>query len=248
MIVNTDIQGWEVIYQQSHALLAMKLASQWRLDQRPAPWLETLAAILEHDDGQADWQHDTYLNNAGAPLDFAFQPISMTQMQRVTELMQYKSRWIALMVSMHMSFLYEKNRGSNQEVDDFLNQQQANQEKWRKALKINKTKTQQAYALVQFCDRFSLILCRQELPMDERALEITKGPDGRRYEVTQRADKTLQVEPWPFETNDFTVTVEATYLQQLHFNSDKELLKALRDSPVKEKTWRLLKSKGAASL
>jgi hypothetical protein len=241
MIVNTDKKGWEIIYQQAHALLAVQIASHWRKDQRPARWLETLIAIVEHDDGQADWQRDTYLNDAGAPMDFSFQSVSMTQMKRVTELTRYKGRWVALLVSMHMTYLYESKRGSNQELDAFLDGQTENQRKWRKELKVSIKEAQWAYALVQFCDRFSLILCRQELPMGERALEITKGPNGKRYEVTQRADETLKVEPWPFEETDFEVKVEATYLSQLQFQNDQELLKVLRESPVKEKSWRMVK-------
>lgn len=241
MIVNTDIKGWEVIYQQAHALLAVQIASHWRKDQRPPRWIETLIAIVEHDDGQADWQRDTYLNEAGAPMDFSFQPLSMVQMKRVTELMRYKGRWVAMLVSMHMSYLYESKRGSSRELNEFLDAQLENQRRWRKEMKVGVKEARWAYDLVQFCDRFSLILCRQELPEDERALEITKGPDGKRYEVTQRADQTLKVAPWPFEHPDFSVTVEATYLSQLRFASDQELLTALRQAPVREKIWRLVK-------
>ncbi|MBC7919931.1 MAG: DUF3891 family protein [Ferruginibacter sp.] len=241
MIVNTDKKGWEIIYQQAHALLAAQLASHWRADQRPARWVDTLIAIVEHDDGQADWQRATYLNDAGAPQDFTSQTFTLTQLKRVTELTQYKGRWVALLVSMHLTFLYEARRGSNRELAEFLDHQLENQRKWRKELRVNQPKAQRAYALMQFCDRFSLILCRQELPTGERALEITRGPDGRRYEVTQRADQTLNVEPWPFEEADFTVTVEATYLNQLHFESDQQLLRTLRESVIREKTWRLVK-------
>ena len=241
MIVNTDKKGWEVIYQQAHALLAAQLASHWRADQRPARWVDTLIAIVEHDDGQADWQRATYLNDAGAPQDFTFQTFTLTQLKRVTELTQYKGRWVALLVSMHMTTLYEARRGSNQETDEFLDRQLENQQKWRKELKVNQKAAQQAYALMEFCDWFSLILCRRELPMGGRAVEIAKGPDGRRYEVSQRADQTLKVEPWPFEETEFTVVVEATYLRQLRFENDQELLRILRESPIQEKVWRLVK-------
>lgn len=239
MIVNTDKKGWEVIYQNAHALLAVQIASCWRQDQRPTRWIETLVAIAEHDDGQADWNATRYLNDLGVPLDFAQQEFSMIQLRRVTHLSQYKGRWIALMVSMHMSFLYEERRGQNQEIDAFLDEQVMNQKKWRRELKVKKEEGEKAYALMQFCDRFSLILCRQELPEMERALEISKGPDGRRYYVTQRADASLAVEPWPFEQKEFSISVEATYLTHLAFENDAQLLQALKESSIESKTWLL---------
>ncbi len=94
---------------------------------------------------------------------------------------------------------------------------------------------------MQWCDRLSLILCRQELPEAERALEISNGPDGNRYDVRQLANGTIQVLPWPFGSNYFTVTVEASYLQQLQFQSEDELATALRQAPICLKSWKLLK-------
>ncbi|MBC8171619.1 MAG: DUF3891 family protein [Anaerolineae bacterium] len=37
--------------------------------------------------------------------------------------------------------------------------------------------------MFQWADRLSLILCRRELPEADRALEISAGPDGIRYNV-----------------------------------------------------------------
>ena len=158
MIVNTDPKGWEVIHQRAHGLLAMQIASMWRRDQRPSRWVETLLAIAEHDDGQEDWTGTNHINEAGAPLDFIHKPFNMVQLKRVTELSQHKGRWTALLISMHMSFLYESMRGKGKELDTFLDQQKEQQEQWRKALKITLQEVKSAYALMQWCDRFSLIL------------------------------------------------------------------------------------------
>ena len=47
-------------------------------------------------------------------------------------------------------------------------------------LKVKAAEVQYAYDLMQWCDQFSLILCLDDLPAGQRALEISKGPDGRR--------------------------------------------------------------------
>jgi hypothetical protein len=94
---------------------------------------------------------------------------------------------------------------------------------------------------MQWCDRFSLILCRNELPEGERFLEVSTGPDGTDYTVTQRADDTLSVQPWPFEQERFELSVEASYLEQLSFKNDQELLEALKNSTIKDKVWVLRK-------
>jgi hypothetical protein len=241
MIVNTDPKGWEVIHQRAHGLLAMKIASMWHHNQRPGRWMETLLATAEHDDGQEDWSGTNHLNKSGAPLDFMHKPFNMVQLKRVTELSQHKGRWIALIISMHMSFLYESMRGKSKELDEFLDQQRQHQEKWRKDLKVSLQEVKGAYALMQWCDRFSLILCRNELPDGERFLEISTGPDGTRYDVKKRADGTVMVKPWPFEQEQFELSIEASYLSQLSFQSDPELLEALKESNIQEKKWVLLK-------
>jgi hypothetical protein len=165
----------------------------------------------------------------------------MVQLKRVTELSQHKGRWIALLISMHMSFLYESMRGKSKELDEFLDTQKQHQEQWRRALKISLQEVKSAYALMQWCDRFSLILCRNELPAGERFLEISTGPDDVRYEVKQRADNTLLVQPWPFEQEKFELSVEASYLTQLSFKNDQELLESIKNSNIQEKIWILCK-------
>jgi hypothetical protein len=237
MIVNTDPNGWEVIHQRAHGLLAMKAASRWRKDQRPARWIETLLATAEHDDGQEDWAASNHLNEAGAPLDFMHKPFSMVQLRRITELSQHKGRWVALLISMHMSCLYESMRGKTQELDKFLDEQEMHQNQWRKALKVSRQEAKSAYALMEWCDRFSLILCRNELPDGERWVEVSAGPDGTRYEVMQQADGTVIVKPWPFEEDRFELSVEASYLTRLSFKNDEALLDALKNSTIKDKSW-----------
>jgi hypothetical protein len=241
MIVNYTPQGWEIINQRAHGLLAMQLASHWQVSQRPERWMETLLAIAQHDDDQEDWQGRNHLNENGTPLHFATKKFSLIQIRRVTEMAQHKSRWIALLISKHMSFLYEPMRGENKELDVFLDQQIENQKQWSKALKVKSEAVQYAYDLLQWCDQFSLILAQNELPTGERALEISKGPDQQTYFVRQLSQGELTVDPWPFEEDAFTVHVESVCVTQLQFDNDEQLLKAMRQTPVETKVWQFTK-------
>ena len=241
MIVNPVPEGWEIIYQQAHALLAAQIAFYWREAERPERWVDTLAAIAQHDDGQKFWAGKVGLTPAGAPANFTMLPFSLAQATQVLDEARYQGRWRSLLTSMHLSFLYEELRGQDSKTTAFLDEQLENQAAWRKALKTTKKQAQQAYDLMQWCDRFSLILCRSQLPEMERTLEISKGPDGVQYQVTQQKDGLIKVSPWPFEPTSFELSVEASYLNQLQFTNETELSEALRKAPVKLKSLQISK-------
>jgi hypothetical protein len=241
MIVNPTQAGWEVIYQSAHALLAAQIGAYWRVDQRPARWIETLVALAQHDDEARDWTGRNHLTDSGAPLDFALSKrSSLLQPAKVTQELQYKSQWSALLISMHMVFLYGAMQQESPEFAAFLEAQRDQQKRWRTALKITKKEAVAAYVLFQCCDRLSLILCRRELPDGERALEVGAGPDGTRYEVIQQAS-IVTVRPWPFEDAAFTFSVECRQLTQLCFTDDVELEAALQRTPVTDLNWRFEK-------
>lgn len=241
MIVNQHENGWEVIYHRAHALLAAQLAGHWRKKDSPLRLYETLAAISHHDDLEREWEGNQ-LTPAGAPLDFTLD--KKTDLKKLRELAtnaQYRGRWVAMLISMHISFLNEGKRGESPELDSFLDEQLAHQEQWRRELKIKKKDAEDAYAFMQMFDRLSLILCNRNLPVGERALEIAKGPQGKRYDVVQMKDERVTVNPWPFEEEEFTVNVEACYLNQVKFEDDAELTEALKVAPIEVLEWTFVK-------
>ncbi|BAY41199.1 hypothetical protein NIES2111_55910 [Nostoc sp. NIES-2111] len=250
MIVNATSTGWEVIYHRAHALLAAQLAGQWKRKNSPPRIYETLAAISHHDDLEKEWEEDN-LTEAGAPKDFLMTNDTLTRdsskesFQKLADLAKnarYRGRWVAMLISMHISRLNEYKRGQSPAFDKFLDEQLENQKHYREELGIEKDDADAAYAFMQWCDRLSLILCQKELPADERFLEISKGPDGKRYDIMQRSDNLVTVEPWPFEDEKFTVNVEACDLHQVKFKSNAELTKALQTAPIKVLEWTFIKS------
>ncbi len=246
MIVNATQNGWEIIYHRAHALLAAQLAGQWRRKDTPVRLYETIAAISHHDDLEKEWEEDN-LTEAGAPKDFTLMTNSDAQesIQKNANLAKdalYRGRWVALLISMHISRLNEPSRGQFPELDQLLDEQLQNQQRWRKELGIEKEEVDAAYAFMQWCDRLSLILCQHELPADERFLEISNGPDGQRYDIMQRSDKLVVVKPWPFQEEKFTVNIEACELSQVKFESNAELTQALQQAPIKALEWTFVKS------
>jgi hypothetical protein len=243
MIVHQIPTGWQIIYHRSHALLAAEIAYQWDADKQPARIADTITAIAQHDDLEREWEGD-HIGPSGAPLDFTLdtKPLNFVEpWRKLVDGALYRGRWVALLTSLHVSFLTEPVRGEDKTLDAFLDEQQRKQEAWRKQLGISKPKTDQAYAFLQWCDRLSLILCQQELPDRERWLEISPGPDGVRYDILQRADETVVVEPWPFRRDHFEVSVDAYHLQQLSFKSNDEFAQALQATPATLLRWTFAK-------
>lgn len=237
MIVNQTDAGWQIIHQQAHGLLAVQAAIHWQPSQRPGHWIETLIALTEHDDGQEPWEERNHLTTAGAPLPFQIPEYSVEQCQNMIEIGLQKSRWNALMLSMHTSFLYDQKRGTDPELDKFLDQQTDNQAKWRKQYGATKADAAYAYAFVQWCDALSLVLCLDQVPPEGRRLEVSKGPDDLAYFIFQRPDSSLGLDPWPFDVVEFPVHVETFQLPQLVFQNDNELYNAIQDAPVVLKEW-----------
>lgn len=241
MIVNLQDEGWEIIYHRAHALLAAQIAGQWNQKDSPQRLVETIAAISDHDDLEKEWEGDE-LTAAGAPMDFTLnKETPINKLQKLVEGALYRSRWVAMLTSMHVCFLNQGKQGSSKELDNFLNEQRKLQKQWQKELNISKEEAESAYRFMEWCDRLSLILCQGQLPVDERALEITTGPDGKRHDVIQLNNGFVTVTPWPFANEKFMVRVEASSLSQIKFEDNKALTEALKNAPRKTLEWTFVK-------
>ncbi|KAM3111236.1 DUF3891 family protein [Phormidesmis sp. 146-33] len=247
VIVNPAKDGWDVIYHRAHALLAAQLGGQWRRKDAPPRLYETIAAVSHHDDLEREWQ-ENIITKAGAPMDFTQneEGPDYKLLRKHMEGALYRGRWVALLNSMHQSRLLEGFRGESEEGDQFLDEQIENQTRWREELGISKDEAASAYDFMQWCDRLSLILCQQELPEDERALEISKGPDGQRYDIKQAANGLVTVMPWCFEDDRFTVNVEFSHLSQIKYDDDASLTQALKQAPRDLLEWTFVKDLEAA--
>lgn len=238
MIVNAVEEGWEIIFQRAHGLLAAKIAYHLDKSLRPdeAYWIDTLSAIAEHDDGQQKWTKRNHVTEAGAPLDFSFHDPDLEQAETVVADGSYKSQWIALLTSMHTYHLYEPFAGKNKGVSAFLKKQDEYQKKLRRLIGINIEEAEAAYTFMRWCDEFSLILCKNQIPPQGRKLETGSLPAGKPRFISAEED-VFTVTPWCFEHDKFELFTEATYLPELSFKDDEDLLQTIRSTKPRRKLW-----------
>lgn len=237
MIVKSIPVGWEVIYQRAHGLLAAELGFYWKIADRPPYFMQTLLAIAEHDDGVPESKSPENLTEAGAPKHFQLLGRSAQQYRSVMEISTAKSRWNALMTSMHMTFLYEDKKYDDREIEEFIKEQHQYQKQLIKELKISQEEAEKAYRFVEWCDALSLLLCMDKIQPEQRRMDISTGPDGTMYQIWQDEKERLRVEPWPFEPDTFTVEVEYRELHQLQFKNTDELDESLGQADIKARKW-----------
>jgi hypothetical protein len=95
MIVNYSPTGWEIITQRSHGLLAAQICAQWRSDDQPERWVETLIATAEHDDVYNEFENENLLNENGGPVHFEATGFEKDYCQRLMGMAETKSAYIA---------------------------------------------------------------------------------------------------------------------------------------------------------
>jgi hypothetical protein len=238
MIVNYTNKGWEVITQRAHGLLAAQIAMHWAAKERPRRWTETLLAIAEHDDARTELESDQLLTPQGGPLNFDMQLFDPEHCRLMYNNSLSKSRYIALLTSMHMVFLFKKEADSNPLVKPFLKEQEKLQKQWLRELSIEADEARSIYCLLEWCDAFSLLLCRHEIQPEERTIEISNGPDGNSYHLIAKGNQ-LTVTPWPFEEDAFELRLEKRIIPQLQFKSNEEFKKLFLAAEIEEKCWEL---------
>ncbi len=233
MIVRTIEKGWEIIFHSAHALLAQELASRLTRPELPF-WAQTGAAITMHDDQKLPFEAGAthYLTAAGAPRDF-----TLTSMRDGTRLLEAKRqinearrkhRWIGLLVSLHVDFLY-RDESTATGMQAFLDCEQQRRNSVLSRLEIEEQALQDSYQIMRWCDRCSLILCGNDIPAMQRKLEITEFPGLGRTELWQDKDNLIRVDPWPLANDSVKVSVEHRVLNTLSHTDDAHLWQSLMD-------------------
>ncbi len=237
MVVNYGEAGWQIITQRAHGLLAAQLAMHWNKKQRPERWTETVLAIAEHDDAEVELDGENLLTMNGTPLNFDMKSFELEHCQKLSALALTKSRYVSLLTSMHIDFLYRKDAHKINGAAHFLKQQSKYRAQLRKELAIKKSTAEEIYCLMEWFDACSLLLCQQKIPPEKRMVEISHGPDGIKYMLFQPDKKSLSVSPWPFEQNRFTVNFESRTLTEPKFPDSAAFRKAFIATKVKETSW-----------
>jgi len=227
MIVNYTEDGWQIITQRSHGLLAGQLCAHWQTNTRPKRWMETLIATAEHDDVFNEFDNADLLDGNGAPLNFKDTRFEAEMAQRLIDMATTKSAYIALLISKHIQFVH----GGDPKAANFIKKLHSLEKKWRSIAGTTAPEVSQSYDLLEFCDAFSLLLCQGMIQPESRRIQISIGPDQRRYDMYLK-DERLVVTPWPFETNSFQVNYETRILKQLSFKNTNEFKSMIKKAEV----------------
>ncbi|TSJ36357.1 DUF3891 family protein [Mucilaginibacter corticis] len=247
MIVSYTENGWEVITQRAHGLLAAQFAQQWKSSFRHKRWTELLVAIADHDDAQVELERDNLLTPLGGPVDFKMKTFEERHCTQTMDFALSKSRYIALLCSMHLDFVYGAQCQHNSKALRFLQGQKIAQKGWRKELGLSREEAEKDYRLLEWCDALSLLLCQHENQPEARVIEISNGPEDKAYHLVELAADTLTVRPWPFERKHFRIYFEVRLIPQLTFADAAEFWAAFRKAEVTERGWILKKDGHAAA-
>lgn len=244
MIVTTSIRGLHIIFQEAHGLLAGKIAIEIATEFRPINWFETLIAVCEHDDRQLGFQQKNYFSEIGVPLDFTEEKENINdilkRMQRILNSAEKKSLWIKLLISYHLEFIYSHLKKTSKRIDRFFKNEEMDRRDLLKLFNISDEKARDYYEFLRFCDRLSLILCKEEAPDDDRLLEINTSINGETYFIKKTENNDLTIIPWIFKSSKFELMIEQRILKETQFNSASKFESALLNSEMEFKKWTLV--------
>ena len=246
MIVNKSILGLHIIFHEAHGLLAGKIANEINEKYRPIHWFETLIAVCEHDDRQLNFAEKNYLSDIGVPLDFTEEQFSvhdiMSRMERVLKSSENKSLWIKLLISYHLEFIYSDMREKSKRISSLFAKQVLVRKDILEDFKISDAKARTYYEFLRFCDRLSLILCKDETPERGRMLEINTSIDGKTYFIKKTEKEELIISPWIFSADEFELSIEERVLRETQFTSNLQLESVLMSAKPNLKKWKIMKS------
>ena len=247
MIVTYKEDGWDVITQRAHGILAAQIGYHWKAKEQPARWCETVLAIAEHDDAEVELSGEKLLTATGGPLDYSMKTFDLAHCRMLSMLTMTKSSYISLLTSLHMDFLYAKDATSDPKAKAFLKEQKLYRSVLARRLKIHEADYKKLYSILEWCDALSLLLCKGLVQPEKRIIEISTGPDERVYHLQQISEGMLTIEPWPFDTKSLELYVEKRSIPKLSFASALEFRDEFKKADTTEMRWYLQQKSPKAS-
>jgi hypothetical protein len=229
MIVNKMAAGgWEIIFQRHHALLAARLLSHLQSALIPDSVDHTamLTAIAEHDDGQRDWQEGAFINDDGEPMDFTQYDYDLKHARKAVTEASYKSRYITLIISRHITELYSHAPNASDELKNYLSQQKIKQKSMLSMLKLSPAEFDRHYQLLRWCDELSLALCNNRSSYQLPALEV----NGAKYQLSKK--NVFHLQPWPFREDRLSLPIEMYRLSKEKFADNQDLFNELKQTTI----------------
>jgi hypothetical protein len=249
MILHPYADGLVAIPQSAHAFLAFQVAEHWgnRLTPRPSPRAEVLAAVLLHDAGWDGREEPPRLDVDGRPLAFDTFPSEerVALWNSAVERASLRGRYVAYLVSHHVSTLAAFN--PERIHREFLAQQEGLRARLRDGLV---TDARYAGALATGPDEVNRAVVRLG---DAIAVHLASGREGAvRFPglprrggsshlcLTQVAERTYRLRPWPLVGRRLAVTTEGRLLPARRFPDEASLGRAWQEAATVRLTWTLL--------
>ena len=148
MIVNYTPEGWEIITQRAHGLLAAQIASHWKFTYPPNRRLDTILAIAEHDDTGIEFDQQHLLTPAGGPVHYAMRGFDPGHCRQLMLASRAKSRYFTLLNAMHLIFLYGKLKTPDAKA--FIRETRQLITRLRRDLGVTADQASTTYALMQW--------------------------------------------------------------------------------------------------
>jgi hypothetical protein len=238
------------ITQPHHAWISGQLARMWGNEQfgEVSPHQEVCLAAEQHDIGWLIWEQTPTLNpQTGYPHSFS-ELATKNHVKNWSKARNFAlplGRYVALLVSLHGTRLYERFRGwenypeTKELVQNFLNGEYAFQQEL--ISKLQKDSYHAPYAtpevikrnqkLVAVWDALSLIICHgftgekivENVPTANGEITLTlKNKENHPLEIS--------VSPWPFRESQVNLVFEGRLLQQ-KFTDETVMQEALIQAP-----------------
>lgn len=250
MLHRTDLEKLVCITQPVHAYVSGCLARVWGNEQFGyfAPTQEVCLSAEQHDIGWLPWEESPTLNpETGYPHNFLEVPraVHVDLWSNTKHLALPLGRYVALLVSLHGTRLYERFRSwenspeSTRIVQDFFDRENAFQKELIANLQADPHYTLHATPevigrnrqLVATWDNFSLALCHgvhneqhiNGVPTAEGETTLTLAP-------VDNDPNQISVSPWPFQDTKVTLVYQGRILNA-KFADEAAMRSALADAP-----------------
>ena len=224
MIIQADGASFLFITQPDHARLAADAIARWKADafadhpRRSA----ILLATHEHDNGWIEEDAETYVDAAGAPLDFVAVPAGIRQRiwPRAVHRMARQHPYAAALIAQHAIAVYSASR-NDEGWHAFFEELSGLRDAFLAAGGFDRETLVADYRFVNAADRLSLAFCTGwAKPLESYGRQIILK--GRVVEIT----------PDPFEGARVPLSITARRLPRQHYRTSGELRAALRDAPI----------------
>ncbi len=243
MIRRDDTDGWILITQHDHAVLAGNLMERWGNEafSPPQPHEEVLFAVREHDCGWKEWDSSPKINpENGYPANFmemessdqtdiwrgSFEPHSDEHPYASALVALHFARFNRKLLTKDPSDVYAKSLEGAIDgfVFDKLGIEHSKPGGVPREVKIN-------LRLLQVGDIISLALCHGWESMEIADVPVDYEGNSRRLALKSDDGFNFTVSPYPFSGTDLKLRVQARKLVRKSYSGSDDLRRSLGSAP-----------------